>query len=72
MTTIVKQTFYCKYCDHSWYRKYDIEQHYKTKKHTKNEKKGLENEKKSLENEKRPRVVLFTMFKGVKYTPYII
>ena len=29
-------SFYCKCCDHSWNRKYDFEQHMKTKKHTKN------------------------------------
>ena len=29
-------SFYCKCCDNSWNRKYDFEQHMKTKKHTKN------------------------------------
>jgi hypothetical protein len=52
MTTPIEQTFHCKYCNHSWNRKYDIEQHYKTKKHTKNELASLENEKSSLENGK--------------------
>ena len=37
----------CKYCDHIWSRKYDFEQHLKTKKHEKNEKKSREKQEAS-------------------------
>ena len=52
MTIKYNQNFYCEYCEHSWSRKYDIDQHMKTKKHMKNETKSIETAKKGIENEK--------------------
>ena len=40
MTTKNNLIYNCEYCDHSWNRKYDYEQHIKTKKHDKMRKKN--------------------------------
>ena len=64
-TIIEKRSFKCDICDHIWYRKYDYENHLKTKKHEKIKQK-IENFRQNIKNKTKENILIVKQEKKQK------